>query len=90
MSSFFCDLKIKFNMNKICLSDAIKNKMYKILMIDCDEKLKNRLSELGVEEGKFVEIKHFNFGRKSLMIKVSGVRLVIEKKLCEKIIIENE
>ena len=59
-------------------------------MIDCDKKFKNRLSELGVEEGKFVEIKHFNFGRKSLMIKVSGVRLVIEKKLCEKIIIENE
>ena len=56
----------------------------------CKPKIKKRLSELGIEEGKIVEVKHFNFGKKSLMIKVSGVRLVIEKRLCEKIIIENE
>ena len=77
-------------MNKIQLSDALKNKKYKIITIECDEKIKNRLSELGVEEGRIIEVRHYNFGKKSLMIKVLGVRLVIEKKLCEKIIIENE
>lgn len=77
-------------MNKMRLSDTVKHKNYKIMSIECGEKIKKRLSELGIEEGKIVEVKHFNFGKKSLMIKVSGVRLVIEKRLCEKIIIENE
>lgn len=77
-------------MKKTNILSCEKNIYYKILKIDCDEKMKKRLTEVGVIENQKIKILAESFGKKSLLIEVMGIRIAIDKNVGEKIIISYE
>lgn len=75
---------------EISLSKCLPNKKYLITKITCIDSIKLRLNELGVQENKIIEIKNYSYGKGSMIIKVMGVRIAVEKNIYEKIFVLNE
>ena len=77
-------------MSKLYLSDAELNKIYRVKTIDeVDEEFQFQLKNIGLKQNEKIKVLHTNFKRKSFIVKIMGVNFAIDRKICEKVEIED-
>lgn len=88
---FFYEPLIKFIMNSARLIDAKKNREYKIKSVEnLDLETSQYLTKLGFVAGEAIELKYSNYKKGSYLVKVMGISYMLDKVICENIIIEDE
>ena len=75
-------------MAMICLSDAQRNKNYKIDKLKISDKSLNvQMQNLGFVSGENIKLLFYNYGKKSLMVEVMGVKYAVDKVVANDIMI---
>lgn len=72
-----------------CLVSCKKNKIYKIVKIgNLDESVINMLKNILIIPGERIEVTNSNYGKKSILVKVSNVSYGIDIKIAEQIFVK--
>lgn len=75
-------------MKNIKLINAEKNKPYKIISVEVqDKKLLNELNNFGIKKDGFISLLGSNYGKKSYLVSVNKVNFAIDKSICEQVIV---
>ena len=78
-------------MNVIRLSDAKKDQEYFIEEICVkNENIKNQLKNLGIIKNEKIKFLNYNYGKKSLLIKVMNINYAIDKSICDDVKVRYE
>lgn len=77
-------------MEVLKLSEAKIGKTYKVIKVNIlGKELLNQLNNIGLSENQKITLLQTNYRKKSFIVKVMGVNFAIDRKICEKVEVQN-